>query len=130
MTRKEAREQAFILLFEHSFSGDPAQELISAAEDAGLYTEDNYCDEVLSCAIENTTQLDTVISEFAKGWKIERLSKVSLSALRLALTEIIYFDDIPSSVSVNEAVELIKKYASDQDASFANGILGSYLRSL
>ncbi len=130
MTRKEAREQAFILLFEHSFSGDNAQELISVAEEAGLYTEDNYCDEVLSRAIENTAQLDTVISEFAKGWKIERLSKVSLSALRLALTEIIYFDEIPSSVSVNEAVELIKKYASDQDASFANGILGSYLRSL
>lgn len=130
MTRKEAREQAFILLFEHSFSGDNAQELISAAEEAELYTEDSFSKQVLSLAIENITQLNSVISEFAKGWKIERLSKVSLAALRLALTEIIYFDDIPSSVSVNEAVELIKKYASEQDASFANGILGSYLRSL
>lgn len=130
MTRKEAREQAFILLFEHSFSGDNAQELISAAEEAEIYTEDSFSKQLLSLAIENITQLNSVISEFAKGWKIERLSKVSLAALRLALTEIIYFDDIPSSVSVNEAVELIKKYASEQDASFANGILGSYLRSL
>ncbi len=130
MTRKEAREQAFILLFEHSFSGDNAQELINAAEEAELYTEDSFSKQVLSLAIENITQLNSVISEFAKDWKIERLSKVSLAALRLALTEIIYFDDIPSSVSVNEAVELIKKYASEQDASFANGILGSYLRSL
>ena len=115
---------------EHLSTSPNAQELINAAEEAELYTEDSFSKQVLSLAIENITQLNSVISEFAKGWKIERLSKVSLAALRLALTEIIYFDDIPSSVSVNEAVELIKKYASEQDASFANGILGSYLRSL
>lgn len=129
MTRKESREQAFILLFEYSFNGDSAEELIESATDAGFYVEDEFCSEVVKKAIENVESTDSVISEYAKGWKTERLSRVVLAALRLAVTEIRYFDDIPESVSINEAVELIKKYATEQDAAFANGILGSVVKA-
>ncbi len=128
MTRKESREQAFILLFEYSFSGDTAEELFETAAESGCFTEDEYCKAVVKAAIDNVEQTDAVISEYAKGWKTERLSKVVLAALRLAVTEIKYFDDIPESVSINEAVEIIKKYATAQDASFANGILGSVVK--
>jgi len=129
MTRKESREQAFILLFEYSFSPETADELFSVADEAGLYVEDAYCRCVVEQAIANIAEVDAVISEYAKGWKLERISKVSLAALRLAIAEIMFFPDIPDSVSANEAIELVKKYATDQDASFANGILGSYIRS-
>lgn len=129
MTRKESREQAFILLFEYSFSRESAEELFSLADEAGIYVEDDYCKKVVGLAIENVSEIDDVIAKYLKGWKIERVSKVALAALRLAVAEILYFDDIPESVSVNEAVELIKKYATEQDASYSNGVLGSYLKS-
>ncbi len=128
MTRKESREQAFILLFEYSFSGDTAQELFDTADEAGVYVEEEFCSAVVKTAIENIESIDAVISKYSKGWSTHRISKVVLAALRLAITEINSFDDIPNSVSINEAVELIKKYATEQDASFANGILGSFVR--
>ena len=128
MTRKESREQAFILLFEYSFGATSVDELFDTAKEAESYVEDAFCSEVVVKAIENLNTIDEVIGKYSKGWKAERLSKVALSALRLAITEMLYFDDIPESVSINEAVELIKKYATEQDASFANGILGSFSR--
>lgn len=129
MTRKESREQAFILLFEYSFCGDKAEELFALAEEAGVDVHDEYCTAVVSKAINEIEIVDELITKYLKGWSKSRISKVALAALRLAVTEIKFFDDIPSSVSVNECVEIIKKYASEQDASFANGILGSLIRA-
>ena len=129
MTRKESREQAFILLFEYSFTMDSANELFAIANEVGISDFDEYAIKVVNDAIDNIAYIDELISKYSKGWSTSRISKVSLAALRLAIAEILYFDDIPSSVSVNECVELIKKYASTQDASFANGILGSIIRA-
>lgn len=129
MTRKESREQAFILLFEYSFCGDTAQELFSTAKEAGINEYDEYCVDVVTKAIDNVALCDELIVKYLKGWTISRISKVALAALRLAITEIKFIDSIPSSVSVNECIEIIKKYASEQDASFANGILGSIVRA-
>ena len=129
MTRKESREQAFILLFEYSFSGDSAEELFAIASDAGVKEHDEYCVEVVNQAISNIDTIDALITKYAKGWSISRISKVALAALRLAIAEIKYIDTIPASVSVNECIDLIKKYALEQDASFANGILGSIIRA-
>ncbi|MBQ1187027.1 MAG: transcription antitermination factor NusB [Clostridia bacterium] len=129
MTRKESREQAFILLFEYSFSGDSAEELFAIASDAGVKEHDEYCVEVVTHAIGNIDTIDALITKYAKGWSISRISKVALAALRLAIAEIKYIDTIPASVSVNECIDIIKKYASEQDASFANGILGSIIRA-
>lgn len=129
MTRKESREQAFMLLFEYSFCEDSAEELFATAQEAGVDISDEYCTSVVSKAIENVEVVDNLISKYAKGWSKARISKVALAALRLAITEIEFFDDIPNSVSINECVEIIKKYATDQDASFANGILGSITRA-
>lgn len=129
MTRKQAREQAFILLFEYSFSGDTAEELFAVAAEAGVKEQDEYCIDTVTTAISNIDEIDAVITKYAKGWSISRISKVALAALRLAITEIKYFDSIPVSVSVNECIEIIKKYASEQDASFVNGILGSVVRA-
>ena len=129
MTRKELREQAFILLFEHSFSKESASELFDIAREADVFVDDEYLITVVEKAIDNIFLIDEKIGKYSNGWSADRISKVTLAALRVAIAEIEFMDDIPKSVSINEAVEIIKKYASEQDASFANGILGSIVRA-
>ena len=129
MTRKEAREQAFILLFQNTFKNEDFKELVETEKENGAYVEDEYCSSCVKTAIEHSEEITDLIVKYAKGWKIDRISKVAVSALRLAICEIKYFDDIPAAVSVNEAVELTKKYATEDDSSFVNGILGSVIRA-
>ena len=130
MTRREAREQAFVLLFEKSFNPQTEiDDLIELAKEFSVYEEDDYTSSVVHKACENMQEIDEHISSHARGWKINRIPKVSLAVIRLALTEILYLDDIPSGVSINEAVELAKKYASPEDASFVNGLLGTVVRT-
>ncbi len=129
MTRKESREQAFILVFENIFRNETITELFETAKLYGDFVEDEYCVNIVNTVENNKSSIDEIISKYAKGWKLERLSKVSLAALRIAIAEIEYLDEIPTSVSVNEAVELVKKYATVDDSSFVNGILGSFIRN-
>ena len=90
----------------------------------------NYIVSAANGIFEKKEDLDSKISENLKtGWKIERLSKVSIAIMRLALYEIMYMDDIPDNVSVNEAVELAKKYDVEEAPSFINGVLSSILKS-
>lgn len=129
MTRKESREQAFILVFENIFRNETITELFETAKLYGDFVEDEYCVNIVNTVENNKSSIDEIISKYAKGWRLERLSKVSLAALRIAIAEIEYLDEIPTSVSVNEAVELVKKYATVDDSSFVNGILGSFIRN-
>lgn len=131
MTRREIREQAFVLLFEKMFNSDSTlSDLAAYAEESGLFSADPFALKVASCTIDNIASLDERLSALSVKWSLSRLSRVTLTVLRLAAAEILYFDDIPVSVSINEAVELAKKYATAEDASFINGILGSLARSL
>ena len=77
---------------------------------------------------DNRDEIDKIISENSVGWKIERLPKVTLAIMRLAFCELLYVPSVPTGVTINEAVELAKKFASQEDASFINGILGKYVR--
>ena len=129
MTRKASREQAFVLIFENIFRNESVAELLEIAKLYGEYVEDEYCVRLVETIENNKTAIDDTISEYARGWQLERISKVSLAALRIAMAEIEFFDDIPVSVTVNEAVELVKKYATVEDSSFVNGILGSFIRN-
>ena len=74
-------------------------------------------------------EIDAEISKYLKKWKLERLPKVSLAILRLSAAEILYSKDVPPGVVANEAVNLAKKYATKEDASFINGVLGSLIRA-
>lgn len=130
MKRSEEREQAFILIFEKSFKEDSMNEIIRQSQE-------NYPDELSEFAVSvskdvivNLPILDELIEKNSRGWKKDRLPKVTLAILRLALYEIIYLEDIPISVSINEAVELAKKYAAENDAAFINGILGSIAKRI
>lgn len=129
MTRKEERELAFILVFEKIFNEDQSvQEIVDAALEAELIEDNTFAVSLAQLTSEHTQELDTLIAENSIGWRIERLPKVSLAILRLALCEIFYVESIPVKVSANEAVELAKKFGTQDDASFINGILGKIIR--
>lgn len=130
MTRAQEREQAFILIFERAFNMDvDADDIIGYAVEARLLDPSVFSVSLFKQTYEKLSEIDAVIEKYAIGWKIDRLSKVTLSVLRLAICEILFVDSIPQGVSANEAVELAKKYATADDAAFINGILGSFIRS-
>lgn len=129
MTRSEAREQAFILLFEKIFNPEQTVgDMKAVAEECGTFTVDPFAERLAVAAMDHTEESDRLIEANLRGWKLGRLPKVTLAILRLAVAEITLFDDIPDSVSANEAVELAKKYGGEEAPSFINGLLGSVIR--
>lgn len=129
MKRREERECAFSLLFQMDFwqpdEIDSQIELYFNEQSVEI-DEDNikFIKSEAMGAYDNKNNIDKIIAEYAKDWTINRLAKVDLAILRLATYEILYNETIPVGVSVNEAVELAKKYSSDEAPSFINGILG------
>lgn len=131
MTRRQAREQAFTLIFEKSFHPElTVEEMISAAVEARYLQTDEFAVLLAQTADAKQPEVDSMIEQNAIGWRKDRISRVSLSLLRLALCEMLFIEDVPTSVSINEAVELAKLYASSEDASFINGVLGTVARGL
>ena len=131
MTRREMRAQAFVLLFEKMFNADSTlQELAEFADESGLFAVEAFAMEIAVRTMENVANIDERLAALSQKWSLNRLSRVTLTVLRLAASEMLYFDDIPVSVSINEAVELAKKYATIEDASFINGVLGSLSREI
>ena len=126
ISRYKMREQAFFLCFEMLFSDTDIDELADNAGDARDEFLSDYAIECAKGVKEHEGEIDEKISANLKqGWKVSRISKVSLAILRLAVYEMLYLDDIPVSVSINEAVELSKKYTMEDDSSFINGVLGA-----
>ena len=130
MTRKQAREQAFILIFEKEISKHTVAEVLEITAQIGEPVEEPYILQVFSGVFENLEEIDSSISLHLTGWTLQRLSKVALSLLRLAVYEMKCMADIPISVSINEAVDLCKTYATQEDASYLNGVLGSFAKTL
>lgn len=129
VTRREARELAFILLFEKSFTGETVAAILEAASEARDVVEDAFALSLAQGAEEHTAVIDDKIAAFSHKWSKERISRVALAIMRVAVYEMLFVEDIPVSVSINEAVELAKKYGGDEDASFINGVLGGISRA-
>lgn len=139
MKRRELREQLFRLLFRASFHSaeDMEEQKRLWAED--LPAEDtqkvldgdavNYITARCVKIQEKIIQIDQIINENTEGWDTERMGKVELSVLRLAVYEILFDEDIPASVAINEAVEIAKKYGQESSGAFVNAILGKVARS-
>lgn len=125
MTRKQAREEAFILIFEKEFNDESVENILELNEAVREIVPDEYIKEVFFGVFNNLDTVDGIISANSKGWSIKRISKVALAVLRLAIYEMKFVDSIPVSVSINEAVELCKKYATKDDSAFVNGILAT-----
>ncbi len=128
MTRRESREQAFALLFEMMFNDQPVEKLAAAASEARETPVSAFAMKLAAGTQAHLAELDEKIAAYSVKWSKERISRVALSVMRLAVYEMLYEESIPVSVSINEAVELAKKYGGDEDAPFINGILGSISR--
>lgn len=125
MTRKIARDLVFKLLYQADMQKESTETIYSIAE-----TENNidqkskdYIISTLKGIDQNSDRINTEISEKSQGWKINRMSKITLACLKLGVYEVIYNGEIPDAVAVNEAVGLAKTYEGDEAASFVNGIL-------
>lgn len=130
MTRHEAREQAFMVLFEKTFDDElTISEIVSNAEESELLKINGFAKKLLTAVEENYDAIDEIIEKSSQSWSVLRLPKVSLAILRLAVGEIKFVDDVPNGVAVNEAVEIAKKYGTSEDASFINGVLGAVTRA-
>ena len=131
MSRKSAREAAFKTIFEIPFhSVETPADIINFRKQCEEYKLNNDSDteyfvNTITTCFENIDSIDDKISSLLKDWSINRISKVDLSILRLALCEIMYIEDIPYQVSINEAVELAKKFGDDDTPAFVNGVLAS-----
>ena len=130
LSRRKAREQAFFLIFESSFRDDSAPDIIEAAVEARDYESDEFTDFLVNGVAKSFTMTDALMEPHINNRSITRLSKVTLSLLRLAIFEILFAENIPVSVSINEAVELAKTYGGEDDFSFVNGVLGNIVRTL
>ena len=124
MTRREAREALFVLLYEMTYNTAEELENTIATARENRDLDDPYILTSVRGVYENLAAIDTQIEENAKGWKLNRLSKTTLSILRLSIYEMLY-GNIPYTISINEAVELAKKYDHDQAPVFINGILNT-----
>lgn len=127
--RREVRESVFILSFEKLFRDDSADEIIDLAKELGDITVNNEVIHNFKGIIEKADELDAVIAKFSDKRTIDRIPKINLALLRLAIYEARYDDKVPINVAISEAVALAGKYAQDPDVAFINGVLGSYSRS-
>ena len=128
MKRSESREQAFMLIFERSFKDETIDEIIEEAVIGRNLEVDDYAYHLAKDVSDNLPWLDEKIAAHSKNWKLNRMSRVALSILRLSLWEIEHIDTVPVGASINEAVELAKKYGNTDDFSFVNGVLGAFVR--
>ena len=132
MSRRSARDTAFRLFYEYSINGafNPAtMDVMRDCFDKGM--NDNawaYVHRIMDVFEQNAEQVDTLIQEHSKKWSIGHMAKVELSILRLGVCELRFMDgEIPPSITINECVEIAKRYASDKSAKFVNGVLAAVL---
>ena len=128
MGRREQRESIFHLLFMTEFN--PSEEI---PEQKQMYLDNieelqekdqSYIQNKFENIREKISEIDDILNQCSKGWKTSRTGKVDLSTLRLAVYEVLFDEEVPDKVAINEAVELAKKFGGDESPSFINGVLG------
>ena len=132
MSRRKIREQVFKLLFRKEFNSldemDHQTELFFAEEENDIEEEQQgEIHRKLFGILDCIDELDEKLSGAVTGWSLNRIGKVELTILRLALYEIQYDEEVPSSVAINEAIELSKKYGQEESSSFVNGVLAKFV---
>lgn len=127
MTRREIREQVFKMLFRVEFYNqeEMSEQIALCEDDACSWREKDktYIFEKVEKISEKLEEIDAKINEVSEGWKTGRMGKVDLTLIRLAVYEMLYEEDVPAKVAINEAVELAKQYGTDNSPSFVNGVL-------
>ena len=132
MSRRELREQIFKLIFRAEFYDKeelPEQEKLFFEDyELNMKPEDEtYISEKSNKILEKLDEIDGMINQEAKGWTTERMGKIELTILRLAIYEIKFDEDVPAGVAINEAVDIAKKFGQEESAGFVNGVLAKFV---
>ena len=132
LKRRQAREIALQVLFYMDIRNDFRPEVLLSFCDNFLFedTPREFFTNLVTGIIENRPALDKKIVAASKNWRLERMSLVDRNAMRIAVYEMMFCDDIPPVVSINEAIEIVKKFGSDDSGAFINGILNTIWKSL
>ncbi len=130
MNRKTARDLAFKLLYQADIQKEEGEVVFDIAKEEYEIDDKSkeYIGNILYGVEENAENINGIISEKSEGWKINRISKISLACLKLGIFEILYCEDIPDQVAANEAVSLAKLYEGEEAAKFVNGILSVVIK--
>lgn len=130
MSRREVRDSAFKLMYEKLLRDDPIETLYSIVEEENIdeIILNDQVRELVDGTLAHADELDGIIAQYSKTRALNRVPKLNLAILRIALYEILYDDGTPQSAAINEAVELAKNYTYQEDVSFINGLLGAYAR--
>lgn len=131
ISRTEARENLFALLFEVEFNreGNP-EALFALSCDNREIPQDKYIKDTYFGVLSRAELIDTIINKYSQGWKAERLSRVSRTILRIAVYEILFVESIPANVSISQAVSLTLKYGEDKSKQFVNGVLSGFYKDV
>jgi N utilization substance protein B len=125
-SRREARERALALLYEAEAKGESGADVL----DAQPIEVEEYAADVVAGVADHIDELDALIGRFAKGWAVERMPRIDLTILRMAGYELAHRLDVPPNVVINEAVELAKRYSTDDSGRFVNGVLAALATEL
>ncbi len=123
--RREAREQAFIIIFENMFTNESVSSIVRMAENNRDFKVIPFGKKLAKYAIDNSEQIDEIIKKYTIKWSINRISKVALAILKMAVAEFLFIDNVHYVVSINEAIELAKNYLGEEEVGFINGVLGA-----
>ena len=131
MSRRELREQIFLLLFRVEFNSmeDMPEQIRYFFENSDLKVnqqDEMYISGKYGNIVAHLAEIDAKINEKAKGWDTARMGKVDLTIIRLAVYEILFDEEVPTGVAINEAVELAKKFGQDESSGFVNGVLAKF----
>ncbi len=129
MTRTDARDFMMKVFYQMDMNNDFNKEGSDKYfAEANLKNQAEYCSRLYELLCDNKAAIDEKISRYSVDWKIDRMPKTDIAILRLTTCEIIFMEDIPAPVAINEAVELAKKYGTEQSPKFVNAILGNIVK--
>jgi len=133
INRRTVREVTLQALYAQKLSKEPLGQIIdTVVKDRLKENKDakRFCEQLLFRTLENSEELDEIISSHIKNWNINRLAIIDYMVLKLALCEFLHFEDIPIKVTINEAIEIVKRYSTAKSSQFVNGILDAALEEL
>lgn len=129
MNRYDARDNAFAVVFSSHFQKDTEiEEILSLHIEAQELENDEYFRQLIFAVWDHLDEIDKLIESNLNNWKLGRISKVALAALRVGVAEILYVEDTPNHVAINEAIEIAKKYEDQKCGNFVNGVLSAIIK--
>ena len=125
--RREAREQAFWIIFEHMFNNESVSAISRMAETYRDIKIIPFGKKIAKYAVENQNQIDEIINKYSQRWSLDRISKISLAILKIAIAEILFINDVLPKITVNEVVEISKKYVDKDESGYIYGLLMAFV---